>query len=73
MAAPNPEVGPLLAIIVGGAATAVAVAAGFVIIHEIENASPYVDFEKLRNHLESKMNKKDTVNVQGTIAQEETI
>ena len=37
----------------------------------ILNAPPYVDFEKLRSHLESKPGKKDTVNVQGTVIQEE--
>ena len=33
----------------------------------ILNAPPYMDFEKLRSHLESKPGKKDTVNVQGTV------
>lgn len=37
----------------------------------ILNAPSYVDFEKLRSHLESKPGKKDTVNVQGTVIQEE--
>ena len=70
MAAPNPELNFL---VLGGAALAVAgaVAAQLLYTDLILNAPPYVDFEKLRSHLESKPGKKDTVNVQGTVIQEE--
>ena len=72
MAAPNPEVS-LLAL--GGALAVSAAVAVASYLHaqemnRIHNAL-YVNFEKLRSHLESKTDKKDTVNVQGTIVQEE--
>ena len=76
MAAPNPdEVIRFSAVVLAGA-----VAVGALCYHQWQeinkfmniNAAPFVDFEQLRNHLESKTDKKDTVNVQGTIVQEET-
>ena len=74
MAAPNPdEVFRFSAVVLAGA-----VAIGALCYHQwqeinkLMNAtSLFVDFEQLRNHLESKTDRKDTVNVQGTIVQEE--
>ena len=76
MAAPNPdEVIRFSAVVLAGA-----VAAGAICYHHwqemnklmnVASAPLFVDFEQLRNHLESKTDKKDTVNVQGTIVQEE--
>ena len=76
MAAPNPdEVIRFSAVVLAGA-----VAVGALCYHQWQeinrlmniNAGPlFVDFEQLRNHLESKTDKKDTVNVQGTIVNEE--
>lgn len=72
MAAPNPEevVFRFSAVVLAGA-----VAIGALCYQQWQEinklTSLFVDFEQLRNHLESKTDKKDTVNVQGTIVQEE--
>ena len=63
-------------LVIGGATLAAMLAVTGVIaaawLYQEENASPYVNFEMLRYHLESRRKRKATVNVQGTIVQEET-
>ena len=79
MAAPNPE--EMIIMMRFSVIVLAGVAVGVVFYHQWlemnklikQNAAPpFVDFEKLRRHLESKTDKKDTVNIQGTIVQEET-
>ena len=72
MAAPGPE--QVFAVAVAGAAAVAGLV--FYQLQEINRSMaasrpPFVDFEQLTAHLESKADKKDTVNVQGTVVQEE--
>ena len=55
--------------VLGGAAV---VFVGYAWLYYLRRETLYVDFEELKHHLESRRNKKATVNVQGTIVQEET-
>ena len=73
MAAPDPQ-----EVIMRLSLAVVGVGAAAAALWAIENAKiknwttpPFVDFEQLWTHLESKPNKKDVVNVQGTILREE--
>jgi hypothetical protein len=70
----NPELNVGFDLLVfGGATLAVAVVTAAVIWQYMKQyTSPYVDFEMLRYRLESRRNRKATVNVQGTVVQEET-
>lgn len=69
MATPDPQEVILRLSVV--AAAGVATALYWLFENARRNAPPFVDFEQLQTHLESKLNKKDVVNVQGTILLEE--
>ena len=69
MATPEPQ-DVIFRLSVVAAAGAVA-AAVWLIENAKLNTPPFVDFEQMWTHLESKPKKKDVVNVQGTIQREE--